>query len=118
MAGVSEGWTRVPGFPLTAGRPLYSEADVLAVFERVFVFRLGARPPQSTEGAGGRPLTERSKTLGLVGLHLLLRDQWEQSHATTKNISVCLISRPREYPTYAIIVDSPEGAVWAMERSI
>ena len=22
---VSEGWPRVPGFPLTAGRPLYSE---------------------------------------------------------------------------------------------
>ena len=25
LTRVSEGWTRVPGFPLTAGRPLYSE---------------------------------------------------------------------------------------------
>ena len=44
---------------------------MLAVFELVFVFRLGARPPQSTEGAGGRPLTERSKRDGPTYLQYL-----------------------------------------------
>ena len=43
----------------------------MAVFELVFVFRLGG--PTPSEAAGGRPQTERSKTLGLIAPRLRFR---------------------------------------------
>ena len=45
-----------------SGAQCLSRRLILAVFEFVFVFRLGG--PTPSEAAGGRPLTERSKTLG------------------------------------------------------
>ena len=46
-----------------SGAQCLSRRLILAVFELVFVFRLGV--PSPLEAAGGRPQTERSKTLGL-----------------------------------------------------
>ena len=45
-----------------SGAQCLSRRLILAVFELVFVFRLGG--PTPSEAAGGRPQTEGSKTLG------------------------------------------------------
>ena len=45
-----------------SGAQCLSRRLILAVFQLVFVFRLGG--PTPSEAAGGRPLTQRSKTLG------------------------------------------------------
>ena len=55
-------WCRHTSPHEVSGAQCLSRRLILAVFEFVFVFRLGG--PTPSEAAGGRPLTERSKTLG------------------------------------------------------
>ena len=45
-----------------SGAQCLSRRLILAVFQLVFVFRLGG--PTPSEAAGGRPLTQRSKNVG------------------------------------------------------
>ena len=55
-------WCRHTSPHEVSGAQCLSRRLILAVFELVFVFRLGG--PTPSEAAGGRPLTQRSKTLG------------------------------------------------------
>ena len=55
-------WCRHTSPHEVSGAQCLSRRLVLAVFELVFVFSLGG--PTPSEAAGGRPLTQRSKTLG------------------------------------------------------
>ena len=55
-------WCRHTSPHEVSGAQCLSRRLILAVFELVFVFSLGG--PTPSEAAGGRPLTQRSKTLG------------------------------------------------------
>ena len=62
--GLDHYWCRHTSPHEVSGAQCLSRRLILAVFQLVFVFRLGG--PTPSEAAGGRPQTEGSKTLGLV----------------------------------------------------
>ena len=61
--GLDHYWCRHTSPHEVSGAQCLSRRLILAVFQLVFVFRLGG--PTPSEAAGGRPLTEKSKTDGL-----------------------------------------------------
>ena len=60
--GLDHYWCRHTSPHEVSGAQCLSRRLILAVFELVFVFSLGG--PTPSEAAGGRPQTQRSKTLG------------------------------------------------------
>ena len=62
--GLDHYWCRHTSPHEVSGAQCLSRRLILAVFQLVFVFRLGG--PTPSEAAGGRPLTEKSKTDGPV----------------------------------------------------
>ena len=60
--GFNQYWCRHTSPHEVSGAQCLSRRLILAVFELVFVFSLGGLTP--SEAAGGRPQTQRSKTLG------------------------------------------------------
>ena len=61
-------WCRHTSPHEVSGAQCLSRRLILAVFELVFVFSLGG--PTPSEAAGGRPQTQRSKTLGPTNTHI------------------------------------------------
>ena len=62
-------WCRHTSPHEVSGAQCLSRRLILAVFELVFVFSLGG--PTTSEAAGGRPLTQRSKRSATLSSHVL-----------------------------------------------
>ena len=80
-------WCRHTSPHEVSGAQCLSRRLVLAVFELVFVFRLGG--PTPSEAAGGRPLTERSKRDGPELRGPLGLKGWALGRLRLKRLKTC-----------------------------
>ena len=78
--GLDHYWCRHTSPHEVSGAQCLSRRLILAVFQLVFVFRLGG--PTPSEAAGGRPLTEKSKTDKTDGLAAMTVARTAQPRAT------------------------------------